>query len=393
MTQRNKLSHKQIVNRTSSTVVLSCLFLVTQQTTIAYDNKYFFNNRIIANSNHFKAPSSILLIAKSNASDDAIAPSLDPGESHDNAANTPFILRGKAEVNQHLGNNLLAWQAAQIYKQGVGALSANRFALATQYFKLAGDRFAAAGDNEKFLAESRYAEAQSRRLLGQKQLAVPLYQEAISLFKQYDPLSPYLQAAMDNLKMLTPPPLQARVAKTNFQLKALTEISGIQAVDRNITMKGRVTDSDIPHALRAEKASATSNVTEGHIKKTVLQAFIKMTCLETAELGSTYYNAVDRYLPLRADGKNVAVAASSGFTAPIINIKINGRYYNVGIDLPDLSSSRRTVYLVTDGKNILAIDPATYDVWKLYIKGKGNSAEFDWKKLTHLKDVPHRITP
>ena len=368
---KNKLiKNKPIVNMANAVIALSSMLLCTSQTILAY------------NYQQQPAPETTIIAKydEANGANDAIAPS----------ANKSFILRGKAEVSQHLGNNLQAWQAAQIYAQGVGALSANRYALATQYFRVAGDRFAAAGDNEKFVAESRYAEAQSRRLLGQKQLAVPLYQEAISLFRQYDPLSPYLQAALDNLKMITPP-LQARLTKTDIKLQALTQMAGIQAVDRNITLKGRVTDTDIPHTLRAEKASTTSNVLDAHVKKTILQAFIKMNCLETTELGSTYFNAADKYVPLRADGKNVSVSASSGFAAPIINIKINGHFYNVGVDLPDLSSSRRTVYLVTDGKNILAIDPANYDVWKLYLKGRGNSAEFDWKKLTHIKDSPRRI--
>ncbi len=320
--------------------------------------------------------------------DNTVAPEAGP-KKDSSINNKSFILHGKAEVTEQLGNNLQAWQAAQIYKQGVAALSAQRYALATRYFKMAGDGFAAAGSNEKYMAESRFAEAQSRRLLGQKQLAVPLYQESIALFRQYDSLNPYLQAALDNLKDLTPP-LQGRVGKTDARLKALASMTSIQAVDRNIILKGRVTDLDPATALGAEKSS--SDVTDLHIKKTVLQAFVKMTCLETAELGSTYYNAADKYVPLKADGRNVTVSASSGFTAPIINIKLNGRYYNVGVDLPELTGSHKTVYLVTDGKNILAIDPATYDVWKLTAKLGKRSADFDWQKLTHQKDIPKRIS-
>ena len=198
---------------------------------------------------------------------------------------------------------------------------------------------------------------------------------------------------MDNLKSITPP-LQGRLAKTDIRLKSLAEISGIEAVDRDITLKGRATDlDDFSNSLRSQKGTSTNSIAEAHIKKTVLQAFVKMTCLETAELGSNYYTAADRYLPLRADGKNIAVAAATGFNAPIINIKLNGRSYNVGIDLPELSSSRRTVYLVTDGKNVLAIDPITYDVWKLYSKLDKHTAEFDWRKLTHQKDFQRHINP
>jgi hypothetical protein len=329
------------------------------------------------------------IAASSYNPSDTIAQSLN--SPHNSKANVKTVLQGKAEVSEHMetGSNLQAWQASQVYKEGVKALSTRDYNFAAQFFKIAGDGFAAAGHNEKFLAEARYAEGQARRLLGQKQAAAPLYQEAIALFKQYDPLSPYLKAAMDNLRLIAPP-LQARAAKSDIRLKALAEISGIQAVDRNVVLKGSATDTDDLIALKAQKASS---VTEAHIKKTVLQAFVKMTCLETAELGSNYYTAADRYVPLKADGKNIAVPASSGFNAPVINIKLNGHSYNVGVDLPELSASRRTVYLVTDGKNVLAIDPATYDVWKLYSRTDKHTAEFDWRKLTHQKDVQKRINP
>jgi len=331
------------------------------------------------------------IVAISYNSEDAVAPSTGPNSApsaYGSKSGKSVILHGKAEMTQQLDNNIQAWQASQVYKQGVFALSSKRYDMAAQYFKLAGDGFAAAGGNEKFLAESRYAEAQSRRLLGQNQAAAPLYQESIALFRQFDPLSPYLKAAVDNLKATTPP-LKARIAKIDRTLKALAEASGIQAVERNIVLKGRVTDlnTDI---LRSENGK--NSITDGYIKKTVLQAFVKMTCLETAELGSNYYTAADRYGPLKSDNKIVAIAASSGFTAPVIGIRLNGRFYNVGVDLPDLSANRRTVYLVTDGRNVLAIDPATYDVWKLYAKFNKKNADFDWRKLTHQKDFTRRIT-
>ena len=357
---------------------------------IHLQNSIILGSLLICSQPVFSAPLDNLkaVAAISYNSEDTVAPSL--GNIHTNSSHNSkaTILHGKAELTEQVDNNIQAWQASQVYKEGVKALSAKDYNLAAQFFKIAGDGFATAGGNEKFLAESRYAEGQSRRLLGQKQAAIPLYQEAISLFRQYDLLSPYLKAAVNNLRSITPP-LQARLAKTDMRLKALAEVSGIQAVDRNIILKGRATDMDNANLLREEKA--TNSVTEAHIKKTVLQAFVKMTCLETAELGSNYYTAADRYLPLRADGKNIAVPASSGFNAPIISIKLNGQSYNVGVDLPELSASRRTVYLVTDGKNVLAIDPATYDVWKLYSRLDKHSAEFDWHKLTHQKDFQRRI--
>lgn len=299
------------------------------------------------------------------------------------------MLQGKAELTEQADNNLHAWQASQVYKEGVKALINKEYGLAAQFFKIAGDGFASAGaNNEKYLAESRYAEGQSRRLLGQKQSAIKLYREAISLFRRYDPLSPYLKAAVDNLSSISQP-LQGHLAKADIKVPALTELSGIQSVERDVTLKGAATDTG-NISLKAAKASS---ITEAHIKKTILQAFVKMTCLETAELGSNYFTAAERYMPLKSGGKSIAVPASSGFSAPIITLKLNGQSHNVAIDLPDLSASRRTVYLVTDGKNLLAIDPATYDVWKLYSKIDKHNTTFDWRKLTHQKDFQKRINP
>src|SRR5262249_12234079 len=155
------------------------------------------------------------------------------------------------------------------------------------------------------------------------------------------------------------PGLQGRASMAQARLNALNAATSIQSVERDVYLKGGVTTIDT--GIRTGKAS--TDVTKAFIKKTVLQAFVKMTCLETAELGSNYYTAADRYLPLKANGKALALSATSGFLVPVMRIRLNGRFYNVGIDLPDLGNSRRTVYLVTDGRNVLAIDPATYDVW------------------------------
>jgi hypothetical protein len=160
-------------------------------------------------------------------------------------------------------------------------------------------------------------------------------------------------------------------------------------VERDVYLKGQATQLDGSSQLHSGKVS--SDITEISIKKTVLQAFVKMTCLETAELGSNYYTAADRYVPLKANGKALVISASSGFLAPIIRIRLNGHFYNVGVDLPDLSTNRKTVYLVTDERNVLAIDPATYDVWKLYAKFNKQNSQFEWRKLTHTKDMPRRI--
>jgi len=323
-------------------------------------------------------------VSAASSTDDAVAPTA--GSVTDK--NKSIILRGKAEIIEGHNNALRAIEASRMYQRGVLCLSTKRFGVAADCFKSAGDQFAMSTGNEKFLAESRFAEAQSRRMLGQGQAATQLYQEAIDLFRQYDPLSPYLKAAMDNLNS-SMPGLHGRASLAEARLKALNAATSIQSVEREVYLKGGITSTD--NTSKWHTGKATADVTNAFIKKTVLQAFVKMTCLETAELGSNYYTAADRYLPLKAYGKTLALSASSGFLVPIIRIRLNGHFYNVGVDLPDLGNSRRTVYLVTDGRNVLAIDPATYDVWKLYAKFKQPNPEFEWKKLTHTKNLPHRI--
>ncbi len=275
----------------------------------------------------------------SSSADDEVAPSTLPANSPvpDNK-NKSFMLHGKAEIIETKDNRILAWQAAQVYKQGVLSLSEKRYAIAAGYFKSAGDSFAALPGNERFLAESRFAEAQSRRLMGQKQTANKLYQEAVDLFRQYDPLSPYLAAALDNLYP-SGRGLHGRLSLAESRWKALTAAANIQSVERDVYLKGQATQLDGGAQMHSGKA--TSDITEISIKKTVLQAFVKMTCLETAELGSNYYTAADRYVPLKANGKALVIAASSGFMAPIIRIRLNGHFYNVGVDLPDLSTNRK----------------------------------------------------
>lgn len=295
-----------------------------------------------------------------------------------------FMLHGKAEVNEQTENRLLAAQAAQLYRKGVLALAAKKYADAAEYFRKAGIGYEAKSGNEKFLADATFAESQARRLLGQREEARRLCLQAIDLYRRYDPLSPYLKAAMDNLNN---PPLHGNVALFKARLKALEAATSIQSVDKDVYLKGSASDTD----KTFHSGKVIADVTKASIEKTVLQAFVKMTCIETADLGSNYYTVADRYVPLQANGKALAISATSGFLAPVIQVKLNGHFHNVGVDLPDLSASHKTVYLVTDGRNVLAIDPGTYDVWKLYAKFNKQNDSFEWHKLTHKKDIPARI--
>jgi hypothetical protein len=309
----------------------------------------------------------------------------------DSAVSKPMMkLEGKAELNT-LRDEKAAALAAQAYKQGVAALNSRNGQLAADCFKRAGDLFEAVIGDEKYLAESRYAEAQSRRLIGQTDAASKLYQAAVDLFQEYDPLSPYLKGALDSLKK-TNPKLTGKVDQAEARLQAMKNPTKVMLVDRNIVLKGGVTDSG-PIRLIAEKA--TSDVATAYVTKNVHQAFIKMTCLETAELGSNYNTADARWLPLIANGKTVTLSASSDYLAPMISVKLNGKMYNVVIDLPDLTATKKTVFLLTDGRSIIAIDPSTEDVWLMVTKFKGTDATFVWKKLNHKKDKPlgPRLTP
>jgi tetratricopeptide (TPR) repeat protein len=127
------------------------------------------------------------------------------------------VLQGKAEAVSIRDKNLRAYQASQLYKQGAAALDKKNYKLAADLFKRAGDLFDMDG-SEKFQAQAKFAEAQSRRLLGQTDKASKLFQAAIDLFHEYDPLSPYLKAALDNLKKLSPN-LTAQVTRDQAQLR------------------------------------------------------------------------------------------------------------------------------------------------------------------------------
>jgi tetratricopeptide (TPR) repeat protein len=295
------------------------------------------------------------------------------------------VLKGSAEVTRsNEDNQLRAWRAAQLYKQGVACLGLRNFKFAAEYFKQSGDLFETTFGYEKALAESRYAEAQARRLLGQTQQASKLYQAAIDLFQEYDPLSPYLKGAMDTLKNISPN-LKAGLAKSEFRFQALKLNNRVVSIDRNVILKGRVTD-DGQARLMAEKALL--DLGSDYVKKTIHKAFVRMTCLETTDIGSNYNNADDRWLPLIANGKTVALTASQDGINPIITLKLNERLVNTSVDLPGLAGSKRTVLLLTDGHSVIAIDPGTEDIWKLVPSfDKKGAHTSSWQHLVHRKGL------
>jgi tetratricopeptide (TPR) repeat protein len=289
------------------------------------------------------------------------------------------VLQGKAEAVSIRDKNARALQGSQLYKQGAVAIDKKNYKLAADLFKRSGEAWDMDG-SEKFQAQAKFAEAQCQRLLGQTDKAAKTFQAAIDLFNEYDPLSPYLKAALDNLKKLSPT-LTAQVNRDQARYRMLEVPTRIVTVDRNVTLKGGLSDFGSANLL-AQKA--TSDVQSEYVNKTIHKAFVRMTCLETAELGSNYQTAENRWYPLLASGRTVAIGASQDFLTPSISVKINERFYNVAIDLPDIGSVKRTVFLLTDGSHIVAIEPNSEDMWNLVGDFKHSEPTFTWKKLSHV---------
>lgn len=302
------------------------------------------------------------------------APALDPKEGIGT-----LQLQGNAEVTEL--DQGAAQRASLLYRRGMAALTGNNFSAAAALFKRAGEEFG--HGFEKYKADATFAEAQCRQQLGQMDESSHLYHEAKALFEQYDPKSPFLKACVDQLgsafKMQTP-----RLAPERRKLVGMTQ------VDQAITLKGNVNDDGV--RMAGEKAIL--DVDKKFINDSVHQCFVEMTCLETAEIGSNSTNAKNRWVPLMAYGKTAAMTATDDFFSPVIKVRINGKPYNINVVLPGLSSSQRTVLLVTDGEKIAAIDPGTNDVWLLEMKLKPNSnkGDFNWKKLLHQKSkIKHEL--
>lgn len=303
-------------------------------------------------------------------------------EASAEAPSASNILKGGAEmttIRTPKEKNFMAWKASQLYQQGVAGLNGGNYKFAADCFKMAAVGFDQPGC-EKFLAQTKYAEAQTRKLLGQTKESARLYQAAIDLFTEFDPLSPYLKGAFDSLAKVAPN-LKGKVERDKARADAIFMPMRIMTVDRNVVLKGGL--SNYGGKLLAEKALV--DVPSSYAKEVIHKAFIKMTCLETTELGSNYTNAENRWYPLLANGKTVAIAASSDFMVPSVSVKINARQYNVGVDLPGLGSNKRTVFLLTDGSHIIAIDPSTEAMWNLDADFKHDPVTFQWRRFTHFK--------
>jgi len=312
------------------------------------------------------------------------------------ANRSPIKLEGKAEFQQY--NSIAAWQASQAYRQGIAALSLKDYGMAADYFRQAGNGFATSTQAGKYLAEARYAEGQARRLLKQNAQAAHLFAEAVQLFGKYDQHSPYLKAAVEYRNSLTKSEqLKGHLSRFVPNLRDLP--AQMDTVDRHILLTGKLTkledgtkltylkDDDFFNggSKRLLSEAAAVDVSDPYVHNAIYKAFLQMNCLEWAELGGNYYTAPDNYAALKSSGKTVVIGASDQFWSPIIKLFINGHQYGVCMDLPGMSAYSHNVLVVTDGQHVLAIDPRTYDTWKLTASFAKRRPDFAWSKLTHVK--------
>jgi hypothetical protein len=313
-----------------------------------------------------------------------------------NSDASPIRLQGSAEVHEQANTNLLAWQAAQMYRQGGTALSMQNFQLAADCFKQAGDNFERAQGRGPFTAQARFAEAQARRLLRQNARAAKLFAEAAEMFRESDPRSPYLQAAVKYRDELGgSKPLKAKITDNKIEMHPLPPM--IDTVDRNVVLKGAaeksedgtlvasLKDGDFFSGGKRLPSAAPANVSDGYVHNSVYKAFLKMTCLEFTALGGNFYTAPDMYHSFKSNGQTVVIGASDEIWSPVIKITLNGKPYGISMDLPEMSRHSKNVLLVTDGQHIVAIDPRTNDTWKLVPTIGKKTSDFTWWKLTHTK--------
>jgi hypothetical protein len=316
-----------------------------------------------------------------------------------------FKLEGRAEVQQ-FNHDMQAWQGSQLYRQGAYFMGINDFSAAGECFRQSGNAFETAVGPSKMLAEARYAEAQCRRLLKQKAQAVHLFQIAIDLFTEYDPRNPFLKAGkgyLDDLNGKNDRPLQAKATKTMLTGKVEEQKVELHQllpkndfIDEQVALKGNATHLEggvlkdeanfAPGKFYQDPMSAelSDNFVHDHLYK----AFLKMTCLEMAELGGNYYTAPNSYKPFVANGKPIISGASDDSYSPVVDMKLNGREYGVPIKLPEMAKGTKNVLLATDGLHVIAIDPRTTDTWRLRPNFDKSKAEFNWHKLNHKKDPP-----
>lgn len=278
--------------------------------------------------------------------------------------NKSSMLQGKAEK--------IDWKilpAAEIFSGAIHLMRETKFEEAAELFALADARF----DSQKKIlkAEAKYYRAGCLVMSGENNKALTLYRQAWHSFQEHDPASPYVKPTLEQL---------CNLSVSRLKLARIHKLEKMQMIriDRNITLVGHIEDK-----LDSLQGSVDRNLVDHSVHK----CFAKMTCLETAELGSNVTNARGRWLPLLAANKTAVFREQKNKSNPVIKVKINNRYYSVAINLPRLSPGLRVIMLVTNGEKICAIDPSTYETWLLEMKLAKNKSinQFKWRKLTHQK--------
>lgn len=312
-------------------------------------------------------------------------------------------LQGSAQMLEMRDPHLEAWRASQLYSQGAWYMTYNDLRNAAECFRQSGDAWQASVGECRFLAEARFAEAQSYRLMGQIPKSAKLFQLAADVFRRADPYNPYLQAALGNLRLMgfvdRPVVQQAPAPKPQApkpRLVALTpRLDSITpTLKASLTKLEDGTEIAALHdqdffdgsKKRMLAQAAACDLSDKFIKGALHDTFIKMTCLEFAALGANYETVGGVYKPFTANGKPVIIGAADDVWSPTVRIDINGKEYPITMDLPGIAKYSRNVMLMTNGQQVVAVDPRKNDIWKLVpvFNAKGG-AEFNWWKLTHTK--------
>lgn len=309
-------------------------------------------------------------------------------DSEDLSSSSSTVLQGKTEHTH------VVLEDQKLYKVAMKAIKNKEYAEGIRFLQMLTPQFDKGAEPLK--AECKYYEAGCHKNLRRMKAAMDTYHEAYELFAKYDSSNPLKGKAWKEYELLRAmngrmdtERLQASVqsnrlhARANNRQIAFLPQKGQFAIDPNVTLKAKANNSDV--ILRCNDNAI--------LPKIVKNCFSKMSCLETAEIGSNVTNAAGRWVPLKVSGRTAAFAIS-GFANPAFRAKVNGRSYLFDINLPGLQSGLRKILVVTNMEKICAVDVDTYDTWLLRMKKtkSGRIIGARWYKLHHKKINP-KTTP
>lgn len=173
-------------------------------------------------------------------------------------------------------------------------------------------------------------------------------------------------------------------------LKGATNSNLFKGSANSDFLKGSA-DSNSPFSLSADKQfdkkfqplRGINDKFTAKEKKVLYKGFLAMNCLEFNELGANYLTAERNY---RGAGIKYGVSSrTSGSMFADTTVNFGGRDHVVQLALPGFRGGQ--VFLYTNDKNLLAIDPRTYDTWLWRPPSNVSDVGAVWKKLTHSKPV------